>query len=168
MALSLLNRRPWENGQEYRLTQTALVVGGAASAHFQFIGFGDARTQDEEFMKNDCQAVLIRRVWADLVGPSLRAVFFMLSGLVMFSSTTAFGQTAYAVEFNQTNNLFGIINLLNGSFTQLGSEGSTLFNDIAAVAQWQSLWHCQYDFAGDVEHKYWRGADQCYVQRQRH
>ncbi len=83
-------------------------------------------------MKNDCQAVLIRRVWADLVGPSLRAVFFILSGLVLFSSTTAFGQTAYAVEFNQNNNLFGSINLLNGSFTQLGTEGSTLFNDIAA------------------------------------
>ncbi len=81
---------------------------------------------------NDYQAVLVRRVWADLVGPSLRAAFCGLAGLIMFASTSAFGQTAYAVEFNQGNNLFGIINLLNGGFTQLGSEGSTLFNDIAA------------------------------------
>ncbi len=83
-------------------------------------------------MRNDYQAVLVRRVWADLVGPSLRAAFCGLAGLIMFASTSAFGQTAYAVEFNQGNNLFGIINLLNGGFTQLGSEGSTLFNDIAA------------------------------------
>src|ERR1019366_8879928 len=37
-----------------------------------------------------------------------------------------------ALEFNQANNLFGTINLLTGSFTQLGTEGGTLFNDIAA------------------------------------
>ncbi|MGA3283599.1 MAG: hypothetical protein ABSD57_03970 [Verrucomicrobiota bacterium] len=56
----------------------------------------------------------------------------MLAGLMLFTSTSAFGQQAYALEFNQGNNLFGIINLLNGGFTQLGSEGSTMFNDIAA------------------------------------
>ncbi len=84
-----------------------------------------------KLMKNDDQAVLIRRLWADLAGPSLRASFCMLTGLIMFASTSAFGQTAYAVEFNQANNLFGVMNLLTGGFTQLGSEGSTLFNDIA-------------------------------------
>src|SRR5208282_3471328 len=83
-------------------------------------------------MRNDYQAGLIRRVSARLAWPSFRAVFCGLAGLIMFASTSAFGQTAYAVEFNQGNNLFGIINLLNGGFTQLGSEGSTLFNDIAA------------------------------------
>ena len=82
-------------------------------------------------MKNDNQAVLIRRVWTDLVGPSLRAVFCVLAGLILFASTSAFGQLAYALEFNQANNLFGTINLLNGNFTQLGSEGTTLFNDVA-------------------------------------
>jgi len=55
-----------------------------------------------------------------------------MAGLMLFTSTSAFGQQAYALEFNQANNLFGTINLLTGSFTQLGSEGSTLFNDIAA------------------------------------
>jgi hypothetical protein len=96
------------------------------------MGFGDTPTQDEELMKNDYQAALIRLVWAHLVGPSLRAVFCMLAGLILFTSTTAFSQTAYAMQFNQGNNFFGIINLLNGGFTQLGTEGSTLFNDIAA------------------------------------
>jgi hypothetical protein len=52
---------------------------------------------------------------------------------MLFSSGTAFGQQAYAVEFNQGNNLFGLMNLLTGGFTQLGSEGTTLFNDIAAA-----------------------------------
>jgi hypothetical protein len=109
-----------------------LLLAEAAPARFLFIGFGDAPTQDEELMKNDCQAVRIRHLRAHLVGPSLGAVFCMLAGLILFISTTAFGQQAYAVEFNQGNNLFGIINLLNGGFTQLGSEGSTLFNDVAA------------------------------------
>ncbi len=83
-------------------------------------------------MKNDCRAGLIRCVWAGLGGPSLRMVFCMLTGLMLFASPSAFGQTAYAVEFNQgNNNFFGTINLLNGDFTQLGDENSTLFNDIA-------------------------------------
>ncbi len=87
--------------------------------------------QDEELMKNDDQAVLIRHVWATLARPSLRAVVCMLAGLMLFASASAFGQLAYAVEFNQANNLFGTINLLNGNFTPLGSEGTTLFNDVA-------------------------------------
>jgi hypothetical protein len=52
---------------------------------------------------------------------------------MLFTSTSAFGQQAYALEFNQVNNRFGTINLLTGSFTQLGTEGGTLFNDIAAA-----------------------------------
>jgi hypothetical protein len=56
-----------------------------------------------------------------------------LAGLMFFTSTSAFGQQAYALEFNQANNRFGIINLLTGSFTQLGTEGGILFNDIAAA-----------------------------------
>jgi hypothetical protein len=55
-----------------------------------------------------------------------------LTGLGLFTSAS-FGQLAYAVQFNQSTNLFGTFNLLNGSFTRLGSEGSTLFNDIAAA-----------------------------------
>jgi len=56
----------------------------------------------------------------------------MLAGLMLSASTSAFGQQVYAVQFNQANNLFGTINLLTGNFTQLGTEGSTLFNDVAA------------------------------------
>jgi len=40
---------------------------------------------------------------------------------------------AYALEFNQSDNLFGSINLANGSFTEIADEGATLFNDIAAA-----------------------------------
>jgi hypothetical protein len=54
------------------------------------------------------------------------------AGLMLFDSTS-FGQAVYAIQFNQSTNLFGTINLLNGSFTRLGSEGSTLFNDVAAA-----------------------------------
>jgi hypothetical protein len=59
-------------------------------------------------------------------------VFYILAGL-MLSASAASAQQAYAMEFNQGNNLFGSVNLLNGSFTQLGSEGGTLYNDIAAA-----------------------------------
>jgi hypothetical protein len=84
-------------------------------------------------MNKDYQAALIRRVWAHLAGFPFKTIFCTLAGLMLFASTSAFGQQAYALEFNQGNNLFGVINLLTGGFTQLGSEGSTLFNDIAAA-----------------------------------
>ena len=62
-----------------------------------------------------------------------RPAVLLLASLMLFSGTAAFSQLAYAMEFNQGNNRFGTINLLNGNFTQLGSEGGTLFNDIAAA-----------------------------------
>jgi len=62
-----------------------------------------------------------------------RAVAAMLAGLMTFAAVPAFGQLAYAMEFNQGNNRFGSLNLLTGGFTPLGSEGGTLFNDIAAA-----------------------------------
>jgi hypothetical protein len=37
----------------------------------------------------------------------------------------------YAVEFNTGDNGFGIINLMNGDFTEIADLGSTLYNDIA-------------------------------------
>ncbi len=37
----------------------------------------------------------------------------------------------YAVEFNTVDNRFGIINLMNGDFTEISDLGSTLYNDIA-------------------------------------
>jgi hypothetical protein len=37
----------------------------------------------------------------------------------------------YAVEFNTGNNGFGVINLMNGTFTEIADLGSTLYNDIA-------------------------------------
>ena len=37
----------------------------------------------------------------------------------------------YAVEFNTGNNRFGIINLMNGTFTEISSLGGAIYNDIA-------------------------------------
>jgi oligopeptide/dipeptide ABC transporter ATP-binding protein len=37
----------------------------------------------------------------------------------------------YAVEFNTGDNGFGIINLMNGTFTEIADLGGTLYNDIA-------------------------------------
>jgi hypothetical protein len=91
-------------------------------------------------MKNDCLAVLVRHRQAhEIPSPALlvrrwfKAALTTMAGLTLFTSTSAFGQQAYALEFNQANNRFGIINLLTGSFTQSGSEGGALFNDIAAA-----------------------------------
>ena len=91
-------------------------------------------------MENDCLAVLVRHRQAHevqspahLVRRWFKAALAALAGLMFFTSTSAFGQQVYALEFNQANNLFGTINLLTGSFTQLGSEGGTLFNDVAAA-----------------------------------
>jgi hypothetical protein len=46
-------------------------------------------------------------------------------------SVWAQSNIVYAVEFNTSNNRFGTINLMNGSFTEIASLGSTLYNDIA-------------------------------------
>ena len=62
------------------------------------------------------------------------AFFGALAGLMLFASPSAFSQLAYAMQFNQANNHFGTVNLLTGVFTQLGTEGGTLFNDIAAAS----------------------------------
>jgi len=84
-------------------------------------------------MKNDNQTGWIWRAWVHGAGKRIQTGFCMVAGLVLFGSASAFGQLAYAMEFNQANNLFGTINLLTGNFTQLGTEGSTLFNDVAAA-----------------------------------
>ena len=92
-------------------------------------------------MTNLCKAVqrwrklaslIYQQSLASLVRPFLKTTLCGVAGL-MLSVPTSFGQTVYAMQFNQSTNLFGTINLLNGSFTRLGSEGSTLFNDVAAA-----------------------------------
>ncbi len=91
-------------------------------------------------MKNDCPADCVRAPRAKATSSCARfvcrcsrAAIAVLTGLLLFTGVNAFGQLAYAMEFNQGNNQFGTINLLTGSFTQLGSEGGTLFNDIAGA-----------------------------------
>ena len=65
---------------------------------------------------------------------SLRS-FLSVTGLVLAAGSLAMSAQAqnnvYAVEFNTGNNRFGIINLMNGSFTEIASLGGTLYNDIA-------------------------------------
>ena len=91
-------------------------------------------------MTGKCQAIFVChrktckfRAATCLFRPWLKAIPGILVALFLNASVPALGQLAYAVQFNQGNNSFGTINLLNGSFTQFGSEGGTLFNDIAAA-----------------------------------
>ena len=91
-------------------------------------------------MKNDCQAVYVcQRPACEILSPAhiirqwFKVALTALAGLMLFTSTSALSQQVYALEFNQSNNRFGTINLLTGSFTQSGTEGGTLFNDIAAA-----------------------------------
>ena len=69
---------------------------------------------------------------AGMIKSPIKTALCIWAGLVLFTSICS-AQFAYAMQFNQGNNLFGSVNLLNGNFTQLGSEGGTLFNDIAAA-----------------------------------
>ena len=81
-----------------------------------------------------CNRSVCHTRFADrFIQPWIRTVLIALAALMWFARVPAIGQLAYAVEFNQANNSFGTINLLTGSFTQLGSEGATLFNDVAAA-----------------------------------
>ena len=93
------------------------------------------------FPMKDERPVVCVRAWQTLAtGHSVgffRRCFpgaiFLLTAWLLSAGTSAFGQLTYAMEFNQGNNRFGTINLLTGSFTQLGNEGGTLFNDVAGA-----------------------------------
>ena len=62
-----------------------------------------------------------------------RMLFFF--GALLAAGSLAMSARAqndvYAVEFNTGDNGFGIINLMNGDFTEIADLGSTLYNDIA-------------------------------------
>jgi hypothetical protein len=59
----------------------------------------------------------------------------LLVGTLLAAGSLAMSARAqnnvFAVEFNTGNNRFGVINLMNGNFTEIASLGSTLYNDIA-------------------------------------
>jgi len=58
-----------------------------------------------------------------------------LFGTLLMAGSLAMSARAqndvYAVEFNTGDNGFGIINLMNGDFTEISDLGATLYNDIA-------------------------------------
>ncbi|MGA3285504.1 MAG: hypothetical protein ABSD57_13740 [Verrucomicrobiota bacterium] len=56
----------------------------------------------------------------------------------------------YAVEFNQSNNRFGILDLLTGNFTQISVLGGTIYNDIAYNPQSGTLYGIQNNCANLV------------------
>jgi hypothetical protein len=59
-------------------------------------------------------------------------MMLLVGTLLIAGSLAARAQNnVYAVEFNTGNNRFGIINLMNGSFTEIASLGSAIYNDIA-------------------------------------
>ena len=60
-----------------------------------------------------------------------RATLILVTAASLAASARAQSNLVYAVEFNQSNNRFGTINLLNGNFTQIATIGNVLINDIA-------------------------------------
>ena len=69
--------------------------------------------------------MVMNKTWMLVIAGSL----LVAEGL----STPARAQSTvvYAAEYNQSTNLFGTINLLNGNFVQISSFGKVLINDIA-------------------------------------
>jgi len=101
----------------------------------------NSKTQKNNLVAAHCEVEPRQTSWqrrvsgfdaAAVFQPSFKMALGFLAGLMAFSSA-ACAQSAFAVEFNQSQNLFGTVNLLTGSFTQLGNEGGTLFNDVAAA-----------------------------------
>jgi hypothetical protein len=64
-----------------------------------------------------------------------KSTMMFLIGTLLAAGSVAMSARAqnnvYAVEFNTGNNRFGVINLMNGNFTEISSLGGTLYNDIA-------------------------------------
>jgi MBG domain/MBG domain (YGX type) len=55
----------------------------------------------------------------------------LATGMGLALPARAQSNLVYAVEYNQTTNRFGTINLLNGTFTKIASIGTAKINDIA-------------------------------------
>lgn len=61
----------------------------------------------------------------------LKKVMLLLALLTVVQIGNTCADEVFAAEFNQGNNRFGTINLNTGNFTQLGSYGGIIINDIA-------------------------------------
>jgi hypothetical protein len=61
----------------------------------------------------------------------LKKVMLFLALLIAVELGNSCADEVFAAEFNQGNNRFGTINLNTGNFTQLGSYGGLILNDIA-------------------------------------
>jgi len=85
-----------------------------------------------ETFRNPRGWAVFEPISAGIIQTAIKAGLCILAGSVWLPAAAS-AQQAYAMEFNQSQNLFGTVNLLDGSFTQLGSEGGTLFNDIATA-----------------------------------
>ena len=55
----------------------------------------------------------------------------LAAGSLAISARAQSSVVVYAAEYNQSTNLFGTVNLLNGTFTRISSYGTTVINDIA-------------------------------------
>ena len=55
----------------------------------------------------------------------------LAAGSMVASARAQDVDNVYAVEFNQSNNRFGILDLLTGNFTPISSLGGTIYNDVA-------------------------------------
>jgi hypothetical protein len=79
-----------------------------------------------------------------------RAMLILLAAGSLVMSVRA-QDDVYAVEFNQANNRFGILDLLTGNFTQVSTLGGTIYNDIAYDPQDGTLYGIQNNCANLVE-----------------
>jgi hypothetical protein len=61
----------------------------------------------------------------------IKKVMLPLALLILVFPKLTRADEVYAAEFNQGNNRFGTIDLNTGNFTQIGSYGGTIINDIA-------------------------------------
>ena len=71
------------------------------------------------------------RPLTNLLELALAKALLVLLWLCNVTLTANAQNDVYAVEYNQSTNRFGTINLLNGTFTRIASIGSALINDIA-------------------------------------
>ena len=86
------------------------------------------------YSRNDTtgKATLLFRLWPCLLSSEItKAMLILMAAGSFATSARAQSNIVYAVEYNQSTNLFGTINLFNGSFTRISSIGGAVVNDIA-------------------------------------
>jgi hypothetical protein len=116
------------NGQQPGITPQFLGIFSSVSFDAASAGKSSTNSRNDTVGK----ATRPHKLWPRPLSQKVsKAMLVLIVAGSLAMSARAQSNIVYAVEYNQSTNSFGIINLLNGSFTKISSIGGAVVNDIA-------------------------------------